>query len=80
MWKKALLAGLAVLIASSALVWRQYHRGRVPGDLAVGVRRAVRQNPRLQPLFDEAVNDGILSMAEVDRILDAAEQSSNEGN
>lgn len=78
MWTKAAVACLAVLIASSALVWYRYHYGAVPGDIEVDVRRTVRLHPGLEPMYEEAVSDGVLSMKDVERIVEAAEANADE--
>ena len=78
MWRKTVLGCLTVLFASSVLVWYQFHNRPVPRDLALGIRETVQRYPRLQPLFDQAMSDGVLTMAEADRILNEAEDTATE--
>ena len=76
MWRNAALAGLIVLIASGTLVWYQYHNRSVSEEISSGIQQAVRRNPRLGSLYDEALSDGVLSMSEANQILDEADATS----
>lgn len=75
-WLSKLAISLVAVVAGTMFfVWyRVTYRAIDPG-LEEGIRTVVQRNPALQPLLDRAMADGILTMAEANMIIDAAEKS-----
>jgi hypothetical protein len=74
----AILLSIGLVVCLSTL-WISYslRRHSVPAEIAEGVREVVRRSPHLQSMYDAALEDGVLTMVEANRILGAAENKPN---
>jgi hypothetical protein len=73
---KQIWAVLALLAMLSLVVsWPLYKKSRlkpVPAELRERTRRVVEKNPQLQPDWDKAMEDGVLTYPEANAILEKA--------
>jgi hypothetical protein len=63
---------VAVLSFVAYPVWKSFQPKPVSAALFKKAKALVEKNPRLQPLWDKAMEDGILTWAEAKEILEKA--------
>lgn len=72
-WTYLLVALIIVIAASTFLVRYALRNEQIAPVLANDLQKLVRQNPQLKPMYDLALQDGRLTLAEADAIVKAAE-------
>lgn len=72
-WTYLLLAIFFVLAASTFLVWYGLRNARIAPELANDLQKLIRQEPHLKPMYDLALKDGRITLAEAEAIVKAAE-------
>jgi hypothetical protein len=67
---------IVVVIAIVALLWAAYDLGVKPAkkSIRVGVLKIVEIEPRVKPMYQEAMKDGVLTTLEAKRIIDRADE------
>ena len=66
----AILTFLAVLFISSWPLWKWVSTWPVPASVFARTKEAVEKNPQLQPAWDQAMEDGVLTWGEAKAILE----------
>lgn len=77
-WTYLLLALIFVIVASTFLVWYGLRYQRIAPELVNDLKELVRQYPRLKPMYELALKDGRITLAEADAIVKAAEAPQND--
>jgi hypothetical protein len=72
---KIAITFVAVAAGSAILVWYRVSYRSVDSGLEQGIRNVVNRNLSLRPLFEQAMSDGKLTMAEANAIIKEAEKS-----
>ena len=65
------------LVAVISTAWISYslRSHAVNSDIADGILHVIEQYPHLKPQYDEAMEDGVLTMVEANHILAVAEST-----
>jgi len=63
-----------LVVVAVALIWAWYDLQTKPANerLQAGVRKIILMEPRVKPLFDEAMKDGVLTTLEANAIVGKA--------
>lgn len=69
------VAGLAAVVVASG-AWAVYDLQTKPANerIRAGIDKIVAQEPRVKPLYDQALADGVLTTPEADSIVKKAEE------
>jgi hypothetical protein len=68
----AILCLVAMISITAWPVWKWLHPKPVSASLFERTKTVVEKNPRLQPLWDRAMQDGVLTWPEAKEILESA--------
>ena len=73
MKKNLLIAAIVVIVGG---VWALFELRTKPANdkIQSGVRKIVDQEPRVKPLYDQAMTDGVLTILEANEIVDKANE------
>jgi hypothetical protein len=67
--KKYLLNGLLFVAVVGGWAWYDLSTRQAKPELVEGVKKLLAKDPSLQPLYDEAMKDGVLTTFEAGRIV-----------
>jgi hypothetical protein len=73
--KKQIILTVAVVVLGS-LGWAWYELRNKPANERIqdGVRQIISKEPRVKPLYDQVMKDGVLTVLEANEIVDKANE------
>jgi hypothetical protein len=71
--KRNILIALAIVVGIGVSVW--YDLAKPANErIQAGVQKILAKEPRVKPLYDEAMKDGVLTILEAKEIIDRANE------
>ena len=70
--KNALVWGLAFVVVVGLWAWYDLRTKPANDRIQAGVRQIIKEEPSLEPMYSDAMGDGVLTILEAKRIVDAA--------
>ncbi len=65
---------VCVVVGIAMWVWYDIHTKPANPRISDGVRRIIKEEPSLKPMYDEAMSDGLLTLGEANAILNEANE------
>ena len=73
-WAKIIAFVVAGAVVVGLWVWYDMHNKPANPRIQEGVKRIVEKEPRVKPMYDSAMEDGMLTLSEARAIINEAQQ------